>query len=79
MSYFKKVGASRLKQCLNQKKKMEALKYSVDFVKTCNLKILYLVFGNEVSLRHLIFKFSITLFIYFYDAIFFILMKFTFL
>jgi hypothetical protein len=33
--------------------------------------MLYLVFGNEVSLRHLIFKFSNTLFIHFYDANFF--------
>jgi hypothetical protein len=39
MSYFIKVGATRLKQCLNQKNKMEALKYSMDFVKTCNLEI----------------------------------------
>jgi hypothetical protein len=34
---------------------MEALKCTMDFVKTCNLEMLYLVFGNEVSLRHLIF------------------------
>jgi hypothetical protein len=32
---------------------MEALKYTIDFVETYNLKMLYLVFGNEVSLRHL--------------------------
>jgi CO dehydrogenase/acetyl-CoA synthase gamma subunit (corrinoid Fe-S protein) len=66
-----KVGASRLKQCPNQKNKMEALKYTIDFVKTCNLEMLYLVFGNEVSLRHLNFKFSNTLFIHFYDTIVF--------
>jgi len=35
--------------------KMEVLKYTIDFVKTCNLEILYLIFGNEVSLRHLSF------------------------
>jgi hypothetical protein len=29
---------------------MEALKYTIDFVKTSNLEMLYLVFGNEVSL-----------------------------
>jgi hypothetical protein len=34
---------------------MEALKYTIDFVQTCNLEMLYLVFGNEVSLRHFIF------------------------
>jgi len=66
-----KVGASGLKQCPNQKNKMEALKYTIDFVKKCNLEMLYLVFGNEVSLRHLIFLFSNTLFIHFYDAIIF--------
>jgi hypothetical protein len=49
MSCFIKVNASRLKQCLR------ALKYTIDFVKTCNLKMLHLVFGNEISLRHLIF------------------------
>jgi hypothetical protein len=48
---------------------MEALKYTVDFVETCNLEMLYLVFGNEVSLRHLNFLFSNTLFTHFYDAI----------
>jgi hypothetical protein len=48
---------------------MEALKYTIDFVKTCNLEMLYLVFGNEVSLRHLKFLFSNTLFTHFYDAI----------
>ncbi len=31
---------------------MVALKYIIDFVKTCNLEMLYLVFGNEVNLRH---------------------------
>jgi len=35
-------------------KKMGALKYTIGFVKTCNLEnLLYLVFGNEISLRHL--------------------------
>jgi hypothetical protein len=34
---------------------MEALKYTINIVKTCNLEMLYWVFGNEVSLRHLIF------------------------
>jgi hypothetical protein len=32
---------------------MGALKYTVGFVKTCNLEMLYLVFGNEVNLKHL--------------------------
>jgi hypothetical protein len=32
---------------------MGALKYIIGFVKTCNLEMLYLVFGNEVSLKHL--------------------------
>jgi len=36
MSYFIKVDANRLKQCPNQKQ-MEALKYTIDFVKTCYL------------------------------------------
>jgi ABC-type multidrug transport system permease subunit len=48
---------------------MEALKYIIDFVKTCNLKMLYLVFGNEVNLRHLNFLISDALFTHFYDAI----------
>jgi hypothetical protein len=51
------------------KKKMEALKYTIDFVKTCNLEMSYLVFGNEVNLRHLNFLFSNTLFTHFYNAI----------
>jgi hypothetical protein len=39
MSYFIKIGASRLKQCPNKIKiKMGALKYIIGFVKTCNLK-----------------------------------------
>jgi hypothetical protein len=29
MSYFIKIGASRLKQCPNPKNKMEALKYTI--------------------------------------------------
>jgi hypothetical protein len=32
---------------------MVALKYTIDFVKTCKLEMLHLVFGNEVSLRDL--------------------------
>jgi hypothetical protein len=69
MSYFIKVDASRLKQCPKPKKKMEALKYTIDFVKTCNLEMSYLVFGIEVNLRHLILFFSKALFIHFYNAI----------
>jgi hypothetical protein len=38
-------------------------------VKTCNLEMSYLVFGNEVNLRHLNFLFSNTLFTHFYNAI----------
>ncbi len=34
---------------------MQALKYTIDFVKTCDFKMLYLTFGNETSSRHLIF------------------------
>jgi hypothetical protein len=48
---------------------MGALKYTIDFLKTCNLEMLYLVFGNEISLKHLILKFSNGLFTHFYDAI----------
>jgi hypothetical protein len=48
---------------------MGTLKYTIDYVKTCNLELLYLVFGNELSLRHFIFKFSNALFSHFYDAI----------
>jgi hypothetical protein len=62
-----KVGASISKQCPFLKK-MEALKYSIDFVKTCNLKLLYLVFENEVNLTHLNMLLSNTLFRHFYDA-----------
>jgi hypothetical protein len=47
---------------------MLALKYTVDFVKTYNLEMLYLVIGNEVSWRHLNFLFSNALFTHFYDA-----------
>jgi hypothetical protein len=52
MFYFIKVGESRLKQCPNQKKRGN-LKVYHSFVKKCNLELLYLVFGNEISLRHL--------------------------
>ncbi len=52
MWYFIKVGASRLKQCLIFFIKNGSLN-TIDFVKICNLEILYFVFGNEVSLRHL--------------------------
>jgi len=79
MSYFIKVGGNRLKQCPNLYKKMEALKYTINFVKTCNLKMLYLVFGNEVSLRHLNFLFSNTLCTHFYDVIDFHSYEVTFL
>jgi hypothetical protein len=48
---------------------MEALKYTIDFVKACNFKMLYLVFGKEVNLIHLNFLFSNALFTHFYDAI----------
>jgi hypothetical protein len=35
---------------------MGALKYTIGSVKTCNLEnLLYLVFGNETSLRHFLF------------------------
>jgi hypothetical protein len=51
------------------KKKMVVLKYTINFVKTYNLEMLYLVFGNEVSLRHLNFLFSNALFTHFYDVI----------
>ncbi len=51
-----KVGASRLKQCPSKKKnQMGALKYTIGFVKTCNLEMLCLIFGIKVSLSHLIF------------------------
>jgi hypothetical protein len=49
--------------------KMGALKYTICFVKGSNLEMLYLVFGNEVNLRHLNFKFSNTLFTHFYNVI----------
>jgi hypothetical protein len=32
----------------SKKIKMGAVKYTIGFVKTCNLEMLYLVFGNEV-------------------------------
>jgi hypothetical protein len=50
---------------------MVALKYTIDFVKFCNLEMLYLVTENEVSLRHFLFYFSNALFTHFYDAIVF--------
>jgi hypothetical protein len=50
---------------------MATLKYTIGFVKTCNLEMLYLVFGNEISLRHLNFHFFNTSFTHFYDAMFF--------
>jgi hypothetical protein len=62
----------------NQKNKMEVLKYTINFVKKCNLKMLYLVFGNEVSFKHLKYLFSNALFTHFMMQLFFILMKFTF-
>jgi hypothetical protein len=48
-------------------------------VKTYNLWMLYLVFGNEVRLTYLKVLFSNKLFTNFYETIAFILMKFTFL
>jgi hypothetical protein len=48
---------------------MEALEYTIDFVKTCNLKMLYLVFGTKVCITHLNLLFSNALFTHFYDAI----------
>ncbi len=50
---------------------MEALEYTIDFVKTCNLKMLYLVFGTKVCITHLNLLFSNALFTHFYDAIVF--------
>jgi hypothetical protein len=35
-----------------KKIEMGAFKYTIRFVKTCNLEMLYLVLANEVSLRH---------------------------
>jgi hypothetical protein len=55
MSYFIKVSASRLKQCPNNNFFKNGSLKIYHFLKTCNLKILYLVFGNDVSLRLLIF------------------------
>jgi hypothetical protein len=37
----------------SKRKKKGALKCTIGFVKTCNLEMLYLVFGNEISLKHL--------------------------
>jgi hypothetical protein len=48
---------------------MVALKNTIDFGKTCNLKMLYLFFGNEVSLKDLDFLFSNALLTHFYDVI----------
>jgi hypothetical protein len=79
MSYFIKIGASKLKQSPNFIKTMRALKYTIGFVKTCNLKMLYLVFGNEISLRHLIFNFQTHHLHTFMMQLLSILMKFTFL
>ncbi len=58
---------------------MEALKYTIDFVKACNLEMSYLVFGNEVNLKHLNFLFSKALFTHFYNAIDFHSYEITFL
>jgi hypothetical protein len=49
-------------------KKNGSLKYSINFVKTCDLELLYLVFGNEVNLTHSNMLLSNTLFRHFYDA-----------
>ena len=78
MSYFIKVDASRLKQCPNPKK-MEALKYTINFVKTCNLKMLYLFFGNEVRLDISIFNFQLHYLHTFMMQLIFIFMKISFL
>jgi hypothetical protein len=77
MFYFIKIG--KLKQCPNFIKKMGALNYTIGFVKTCNLKMLYLVFGNEMSLRHLIFYFQTHYLHTFMMQLLSILMKSTFL
>jgi hypothetical protein len=49
MSYLIKVGACRLKQCPNQNRIKGRLKVYHRFCETCNLKMLYLVFGNEIN------------------------------
>jgi hypothetical protein len=67
-----------LKNVQVKKIKMVALNYTIDFVKTCNLEMLYLVFGNEVSLRHLNLFFQMHYLHTFMMQLLFILMKFTF-
>jgi hypothetical protein len=58
---------------------MVTLKYTIDFVKTCNLEMLYLVTRNEISLRHLNFLFSMHYLHTFMVQLPFILIQFTFL
>jgi hypothetical protein len=48
MLFFLKVGASRLKQCLNEKLLLKSLKIYLDFVKTYNFKKKYYIFENKV-------------------------------
>jgi hypothetical protein len=56
---------------------MWALKYTITFVKTCNLKMLYLFFGNEVRLDISIFNFQLHYLHTFMMQLFFILMMST--
>ncbi len=46
-----KVGVSRFKQCLNQKIKNLSIKFTISFVKTCNLQMLCFTFGMEIGLN----------------------------
>ncbi len=58
---------------------MKALKYTIIFVKTCNLKMIYLVFGNELNLKHLNFNSQMHYLHTFMTQLFFIIVKSTFL
>jgi hypothetical protein len=58
---------------------MGALKCTIGFVKTYNLEMLYLVFGNEISLNIYILNFEMHHLHTFMMQLLFIFMKFTFL
>ncbi len=58
---------------------MKALKYTIIFVKTCNLKMIYLVFGNELNLKNFNFNFQMHYLHIFMTQLLFISVQSTFL
>jgi hypothetical protein len=69
MLFFLKVGASRLKQCLNEKLLLKSLKIYLDFVKTYNLKKNITYLKIKYIFNTFIYLFSNIFLVHLYDAI----------